>query len=485
MKKKFYCVLAIVLALALTGCSWSVGTDSRRDDRSYDEIFTWGNESKVHTTKTYRVELGEYGGMNLILDTSLGHSFELDGSTNTFTVTDKEGETTVLGHLVSQEQYGNITALYSNLDIRNVNNRDLAVVFDEILGKHLAFTYLADCGLDVGLMMEGSGDDAFQYLAFSGEALPDSSADIHHYLGTPTQDNEEPPQPQSEDTWEISFTNGKGFNASKYDLKLVDTNVFSSVNSYEVQIGSSDTQNILEAALRIDTTATELADSLAESIKASSGVTPVLDIHEEGAYITGIYEGMFTLAFVTDGVDGTTYALCLYSSDAENCIDILNSIIDDFLASDIVESSGRTAYGEQVNTPDSESGSSDGTPTGGGNLPEFTVPAGYSLIYEGEYVVSYNNDTTDITFYVSSDDEFLRFLHGETDNYYNIYQMATVGSYESENYGEIHIAEGSSDNLYRYFAGNESGTVVIQLTSNYGSKLSLEECVELLKQFIR
>lgn len=63
-----------------------------------------------------------------------------------------------------------------------------------------------------------------------------------------------------------------------------------------------------------------------------------------------------------------------------------------------------------------------------------------------------NNDTTDITFYVSSDDEFLRFLHGETDNYYNIYQMATVGSYESE---------------------------------NYGSKLSLEECVELLKQFIR
>lgn len=485
MKKKFYCVLAIVLALSLAGCSWSVGMDSQRDDRSYDEIFTWGNESKIHTTKTYRVELGEYGGMNLILDTSLGHSFELDGSTNSFTVTDKEGETIVLGHFVSQENYSNITALYDNLDIRNVNNRDLAVVYDEILEKHLAFTYLADCGLDVGLMMEGSGNDAFQYLAFSGEALPNGSADIHHYLGTPAQDNEEPQQPQSEDTWEITFTNEKGFDASKYDLKLVDTDIFSSVNSYEVQTGSYDTQNILEAALRFDTTATELAASLTENIKTSSGVTPVLDIHEEGVYLTGLYEGMITLAFITDGADSTTYVLCLYSSDTENCIDILNSIIDDFLASGIVESSGRTAYGELVKTPDSESGSSDGTPAGGGNLPGLTVPAGYSLTYEGEFLISYGNDTTDISFYVNSDEEFLRFLHGETDNYYNVYQMATVGSYESENYGEIHIAEGSSDSLYKYFAGNESGTVVIQFSSNYWTKLSLEECVELLKQFIK
>ena len=480
MKKKLCYVIAIVLALSLAGCSWSVGTDSQRDDRSYDEIFTWGNESKVHTTKTYRVELGEYGGMNLILDTSLGHSFELDGSSNTFTVTDKEGETIVLGYFVPQETYRDITALYNNLDIRNVNNRDLAEVdFDEILGNHFAFTYLADCGLDVGLMMEGSGDDAFQYLAFSGEALPDSSADIHHYLGTPAQDNEEPQQPQSEDTWEITFTNGKSFNVSKYDLKLVDTDIISSVNSYEVRTGSYDTQNILEAALRSDTTATELADSLIESIKASSGETPLLDIHEEGAYITGIYEGMIALAFITDGADGTTYTLCLYSSDAENCIDILNSIIDDFLASGSVESSGRTAYGEPVELPDFS------TPAGSGNLPEFTVPAGYSLKYEDEFLVSYGNETMDINFYVNSDDEFLRFLRGETDNYYNFYQMATVGSYESQNYGEIHIAEGSgegsSDGLYRYFAGNESGTVVIQF---YADKLSLEECVELLKQFI-
>lgn len=80
--------------------------------------------------------------------------------------------------------------------------------------------------------------------------------------------------------------------------------------------------------------------------------------------------------------------------------------------------------------------------------------------------------------------ESLCFLHGETDNYYNVYQMATVGYYESENYGEIHIAEGSSDSLYKYFAGNESGTVVIQFTGNYGDKLSLEECVKLVKQFI-
>lgn len=165
------------------------------------------------------------------------------------------------------------------------------------------------------------------------------------------QDNEEPEESgqQDESVWEISFTNGKGFDASKYDLELVDTNIASTVNSYEVQTDNYDVMNILEAALRFDTTATELADSLVDNIRESSGETPLMDIHQEGVYVTGIHEGMIVLAFITDGPDDTVYVLCLYSTDMENCIDILNSIIDDFLASDITENGGRTEYGEPVN----------------------------------------------------------------------------------------------------------------------------------------
>lgn len=193
-------------------------------------------------------------------------------------------------------------------------------------------------------------------------ASDSSSSDTDYSSDASLQDNEEPEESwqqdnagpeefgqQDESVWEISFTNGKGFDASKYDLELVDTSIISTVNSYEIQTDNYDAMNILEAALRFNTTATELADSLVDRIRESSGETPLLDIHQEGVYVTGSHEDMIALAFITDGPDDTVYALCLYSSDAENCIDILNSIIDDFLASDITENGGRTEYGEPVN----------------------------------------------------------------------------------------------------------------------------------------
>lgn len=510
MKKKLYRVTALALALALTGCSWSVGTGSRQDNRSYDEIFTWGNESKIHSSMTYRVDIGEYGGMNLILDTSLGHSFALDGATNTFTVTDKEGTTRVKGRFVSREQYGNFTSVYSDqdLEIRNVNNRDLALFFDNTTEKCLAFTYLADCGLDVGLIMESDSEESLRYIAFSGEALEDSSADIYHYLGTPAQsgdtpsqaqdgtvppqaqDGSEPSQAQDGDAWDVTFANGKGFDVPSRILNLIDTDETTGARTYEIpdiidhNPEWGERRNLLQITVISDSSASETASQLADSIKAQSGETPVIDYHEEGAYITGIYENMLTLVFTADGVDGLTYVMCLYSNDTQKCTDTFYSIIDEFLACGITENNGRTAYGQPVNDPADDPDVSAGTQAGGGNFPSYTVPEGFSSTYEGEYLVSYENGEINISIYTQTDDEFMRYLHGETDTYYDIYQLTGTGSYESADYGEIMIVEGSDEDLYQYFAGTEDQRVYIKFGHNYGYQLSSGQCVELLKQFI-
>lgn len=511
MKKMLYCVAALALALALTGCSWSVGTGSRQDNRSYDEIFTWGNESKIHTFMTYRIDIGEYGGMNLILDTSLGHSFALDGATNTFTVTDSEGVTRATGCFVSREQYSYFTSVYSDadLEIRNVNNRDLALYFDNTTGKYLAFTYLADCGLDVGLIVESDSEESLRYIAFSGEALPESSADIHHYLGTPAQsgnvpstpqseaepsqalDETEPSQPQEGDAWDVTFANGKGFDVPSRILNLIDTDEATGTKTYDVPAiidhnpVYGERSNLLQITVKSDSSATETASQLAVSIKAQSGETPVMDIHEEGAYITGIYENMLTLVFIADGTDGLTYVMCLYTDDMDNCIDLFYYIIDQFLASGITENNGRTAYGQPVNDPSVDPDVSAGTQAGGGNFPSYTIPEGFNCTYEGEYLVSYEKDEINISIYPQPDDEFLRFLRGETDTYYDIYRLSRTGSYNSADYGEIIIVEGSDEDLYTYFAGTQEQTIYIKFGHNYGYQLSPEQCEELLKQFIK
>lgn len=484
MKKMLCYAVAVILALCLVGCSWSVGTTPDKNSRSYDEIFTWGNESRVHSSKTYNIQLGEYGEVQLILDTSLGHGFELDGQTNTITITDKEGQTAVLGHLVSQEQYSQITALYNGLEIRNINNRDYAVIFDSSVNRYISFTYLADCGLNAGLMLEADDDDSFKYLAFTGKALEGSSADIQHYLGTP-QDSAVLPAPGGE-AWDVTFASGKGFNTTKYKVNLYDINSNNGAATYEVATDNSDVQNILEAVVRSDTSYKEVASALADILRERSGETPLLDIHEEGAYITGINNGMLALVFTADGTDGLTYVMSLYSTDTDNCIDILNSIIDDFLASDITSCSARTEYGEQAGssseaTPDASQGGASAGPDG---FPAFTVPEGFSSTYEGSFLVSYTNGEVNISIYSESDDEFLRFLDGETDNYYGVYQMSEIGSCDLAGYDEVVIAEGATGDIYVYFAGTRSGTLNIQFSSIIGKQFPLTECEALLKQFI-
>lgn len=178
MKKIISCMMAVMMALFFAGCSVSIGTPPRL----YDDVFTWGNESSMHSKETYKISLGEYGSMELHLDTSFGHQFELDGKTNTFEIRDKEGDIAVFGTFATEEQYRTITSMYDSLEICRVNNRDLAVVYDDS-GKYYAFTYLADCGLDAGLVLESEDDDNFKYLAFEGKALKGSSTDIRFYLG--------------------------------------------------------------------------------------------------------------------------------------------------------------------------------------------------------------------------------------------------------------------------------------------------------------
>lgn len=425
---------------------------------------------------------------------------------------DENGETTVFGRFISEEQYRILTADTAVFEVSNINFRDLAIYFDEAQQRNYGFTYLADCGMNVGLVLEADDVESYKLLSFKGEAIEGSSSDINYYLGNPqtttTADIPVPEEsttvsqsssdvttvPPTEEKWEIVFANGIGFNSSKYQLNLVPPNEDTGRNTYGVITGE-EVLNVLETAVKQGTNYTDTASQLAEVLKNNSGETPVTDIHEEGAYITGIYDGMFVLVFIADGTDGLTYMMSLYTVDTQNSIDIFNSIIDDFLASGITAYNVRTEYGQPVDNSgdneDTDNGEADYTdynndPESSMDVPDsITIPNGYECTYKSEYTISFGNGEMDISFNAQPDEEFRSFLRGETDTYYGVYQMGLIGSYTSENSGEITIAEASSDGIYQYFAGNDDGSIDVHFYFNFGDRISLEECLTFLKSFIK
>lgn len=265
---------------------------------------------------------------------------------------------------------------------------------------------------------------------------------------------------EAEDAATVTFENGKSF-------QLTEVTIEGFVKSgYKLE----GTQSFLQVGVFTDYPASEFAESMSELMKENSGEVPFVDYHEEGIYITGIMEDLLMLSFIREDGEGQTYLLTVYTMDTDNALDITNSIISDFLASGIAGYAARTEYGEAITELNTDE-------------LYYTIPDGYSCTYTCEYFSYFDNGEYQATLYEDQDEELERFFDGETDTYFETYQLEEIGTLDSS-YGTIHIVEGESDGVYQYFAASEDGTVTMTITSNYADAMTLQECRQLIQSFV-
>ena len=265
---------------------------------------------------------------------------------------------------------------------------------------------------------------------------------------------------EAEDAATVTFENGKSF-------QLTEVTIEGFVKSgYKLE----GTQSFLQVGVFTDYPASEFAESMSELMKENSGEVPFVDYHEEGIYITGIMEDLLMLSFIREDGEGQTYLLTVYTMDTDNALDITNSIVSDFLASGIAGYAARTEYGEAITELNTDE-------------LYYTIPDGYSCTYTCEYFSYFDNGEYQATLYEDQDEELERFFDGETDTYFETYQLEEIGTLDSS-YGTIHIVEGESDGVYQYFAASEDGTVTMTFTSNYADAMTLQECRQLIQSFV-
>lgn len=188
MKKIIFTALALISAAAITGCNFSIG-NTPAGNKSNNDLFP--DKAEVSDQKSsyiaYEFSLEGMGSMKVYVDTSEGHKFELDKENSGFIIKDKDGTEALHAYCMEAETYKNGTAGLTN--VKKINDRDF---FYEKTGDYYsAFSYMADCGLDCGMIMQSTDESAFGLVSFEGTPLEDASDDIYFYQGT-TSPNSEP-----------------------------------------------------------------------------------------------------------------------------------------------------------------------------------------------------------------------------------------------------------------------------------------------------
>ncbi len=180
--KRFFSALAAAvtsaaIVLSLSACSFSIGTKSEKED--YEDVFIDAPESNVHADLQYVFKLENYGKMNVWVDTTNGHKFELVQENSGFNILDKEGNALLYCGCTSRENYEKLVAGVD--EVKTVNGRDF-FYRENGDGSLDLFSYMADCGLDAGLVMETrEGFDVFRLVAFRGTPIEGASSDIYAY----------------------------------------------------------------------------------------------------------------------------------------------------------------------------------------------------------------------------------------------------------------------------------------------------------------
>lgn len=191
MKKIITLLLCVVLTLGTVGCSFSVG--NKGEDKDYKDIFTdkASELGKSYKTAflTYDFTAGDYGKMKIYVDTSEGHSFEVDSEHGGFLLKDDEGEEVLHAYMLDPSTYEQVTAEVD--DVRTINGRDFFVSDNDEQEVYHAFSYMADCGMDCGMILEAYEDPVLlRLVAFDGEPLENAKSDIYAYKGKAVAEEE-------------------------------------------------------------------------------------------------------------------------------------------------------------------------------------------------------------------------------------------------------------------------------------------------------
>lgn len=492
MRKRFAIVATIgmVIAVLLTGCSFSAGSSAKSED--YKDIFTdrYEEASKDNKYKgtmvAYNYSLPGYGEMQIYVDTTEGHKFELVENSSAFQVKDKDGNLAVTGMIMDKDQYAQYSA-YAN-DNYVINGRQFYGLVNEY-GSLDLYSYAADCGVDGGLVLEATEESLFRLVAFRGTPI-EGALDQAAYKGVAegTETTEVIDVESLLGPTTMGFANGYVFDLTKCTIE--------DHQGFNFKIEGSE--SVVEAAITDEYTAFEAIDTMATNIKEESGEAPLIDTHKEGVYLTGFYNDAFILCFAAEG-DGVTYIMSMRTVDADNCIDIFNGIISDFLRGGATEYSVRTEYGEEVGEDDAVSDDLADIDEAVDNILNedsssdveyephtdkyYKIPSGYTCIYSCDYFDTLAGDEYEYTFNFDADEELLSFAKGKGDKYLD-YDLEKISEIDSS-YGKIIICMHGNDGYYRYHAISEDGTVAIDFNSAYSEKIDKKTCEKLVKDVVK
>lgn len=177
IKKLLTVFVGVVLTLSLTGCGFSIGTSGESGD--YSDVFTDPITSgKIHTMKSYQFTVGDYGSTTVYVDTTDGASFELVETPAGFKINSKSGDCVLDATCVDKDYFkdytvscGESTYVYNDTEYLKRPDNDYYC------------TYLANVGLDCGVIIETAAAKDLSLIAFSGKPLADSSSDVDEYRG--------------------------------------------------------------------------------------------------------------------------------------------------------------------------------------------------------------------------------------------------------------------------------------------------------------
>ena len=177
IKKLLTVFVGVALILSLVGCGFSIGTSSKSSD--YSDVFTDPiTAGKIHTMKSYQFTVGDYGSTTVYVDTTDGASFELVETPAGFKINSKSGDCILDASCVDKDYFKDYTvscgeSTYVYNDTEYLKRPD----------NNYYCTYLANVGLDCGVIIEAITAKDLSLIAFSGKPLEDSSSDVDDYRG--------------------------------------------------------------------------------------------------------------------------------------------------------------------------------------------------------------------------------------------------------------------------------------------------------------
>lgn len=250
MKKLSLIAVGVCLIGALAGCSFSIGKTSDSDD--YSSVFIDPvTEGKVHTMKTYQFSAGEYGSTNVTVDTTDGADFEVVESPAGFKINTANVKGLLDATCVNSDYYKDYTFDCSN-SVYTYNGRDY-------LRKDNTYcTYLADVGLDCGLVITTDSAKDLSLIAFSGSALSGSSSDVNYYRGK----SEEP-------TSSTEIVTTEDGSVDSEEATTESTSEFSTTSSTKVK---DDDSNYNKVKWQYESSFSDYPDLVVSATRVSDGV---------------------------------------------------------------------------------------------------------------------------------------------------------------------------------------------------------------------